>query len=234
MHPENTDINEAKKAFRQKFAANLNAALDQAGSIPAGYGRVVAVAELFKISQTTAAIWLKGDGVPELHRLPDIARLLGTTLEQLVYGSDFVDTHSIVDERYVPISLIDSEDHDITGGHVLYTLPETLRFLRLPNDVQMLLIDNDDMIPTLNKGDVVLYDPRVQKVQTNGLFVLGVDGRYIVRRIQRSSIKRTIRLSCDNKTLEDENIAEEDLNDHEKSTGISVCGYVVGQLTLSQ
>ena len=55
-----------QKAFRKHFADNLNAALDRRGAIPSGYGRVIGVAELFGVSQNTAAIWLKGEGVPEL------------------------------------------------------------------------------------------------------------------------------------------------------------------------
>ena len=45
-------------AFRRQFAANLNAALDQRGAIPSGYGRVIGAAELFGVSQNTAASWM--------------------------------------------------------------------------------------------------------------------------------------------------------------------------------
>lgn len=86
-----------QKAFRKQFADNLNAALDRRGAIPSGYGRVVGVAELFGVSQNTAAIWLKGEGVPELSRLPEIADILGTTVEQLVVGDHGKSSH-IIDE----------------------------------------------------------------------------------------------------------------------------------------
>src|SRR5512145_736294 len=87
-----------QKAFRRQFADNLNAALDRRGAIPSGYGRVIGVAELFGVSQNTAANWLKGDGVPELSRMTEIAEILGTTVEQLVVGDRGAGTH-VIDER---------------------------------------------------------------------------------------------------------------------------------------
>lgn len=102
-----------QKLFRKRFADNLNAALDRRGVIPSGYGRVVGVAELFGVSQNTAANWLKGDGVPELSRLPEIAEILGTTIEQLVVGDHAGGTQAI-DERYV---MIDMHEDNEPEGH---------------------------------------------------------------------------------------------------------------------
>src|SRR6185369_8869986 len=94
---ESDDKTQRQKAFRKQFADNLNAALDRRGAIPSGYGRVVAVAELFGVSQNTAANWLKGEGVPELFRLPEIAETLSTTVEHLVVGDRGAGTH-VIDE----------------------------------------------------------------------------------------------------------------------------------------
>src|SRR6185312_15462614 len=86
-----------QQVFRRQFASNFNAALDRRGSIPPGYGRVTAVAQLFDVSQNTATAWVRGDGVPELFRLPEIAKTLNTTVEQLVMGDAGSGAH-IVDE----------------------------------------------------------------------------------------------------------------------------------------
>src|ERR1035437_8293202 len=93
-----------QKAFRKQFADNLNAALDSHGVIPSGYGRVIGVAELFGVSQNTAANWLKGEGVPKHSRLAEIAEILGTTIEQFVVGEAVMGTQGI-DERYVMIAM---------------------------------------------------------------------------------------------------------------------------------
>ena len=175
------DKSAKSRAFRKQFADNLNAALDRKGAIPSGYGRVIGVAELFGVSQNTAANWLKGEGVPELARLPEIAGILGTTVEQLVMGDQHVGTH-VIDERYV---MVDMHGDDSPEAHAWYTLPEALRSMGLPTSIKMLAVGDDDMAPFLHRGDLAIYDPRVRRIQSNGVFVLCVNDRFLVRRVQR-------------------------------------------------
>ena len=217
-----------QKAFRKQFADNLNAALDRRGAIPSGYGRVVGVAELFGVSQNTAAIWLKGGGVPGLSRLPEIADILGTTVEQLVVGDHGKSSH-IIDESYL---MVDMHDDQSLGGYSWYTLPETLRSIGLPNDVTMLTINNDDMAPYLNQGDIALYDPRVKRIQSNGVFVLRIDERFVVRRVQRG-VRQTIRLICDNPSFSDELLDVSEFSE-EPAAGdmVAVIGPVVGRVVV--
>lgn len=219
-----------QKAFRKHFADHLNAALDRRGAIPSGYGRVIGVAELFGVSQNTAANWLKGEGVPELSRLPEIAEILGTTVEQLVVGDRELGSHAI-DERYV---MVDMHEEDSLDGCSWYTLPETLRSMGLPNDIKMLQVSGDDMAPYIHGGDVVVYDSRVKRIQANGVFVLQVNRRFVVRRVQRG-VKQSIRLICDNPLFGDEildeaDIAEENQDDCGKAAACQVVGRVVGRL----
>ena len=217
-----------QKTFRKQFAENLNAALDRRGAIPSGYGRVVGVAELFGVSQNTAANWLKGDGVPELSRLPEIADILGTTVEQLVVGDRGKDMH-VIDENYV---MVDMHEEGSLGGYSWYTLPETLRSMGLPKDLRMLQVSSDDMAPYVNSGDAVMYDPRVRRIQTNGVFVFQIGDRFVVRRVQRG-IKGDVRLKCDNPLFEDEVLDEAELDESALPGGrISVAGQVVGRLSV--
>ena len=217
-----------QKTLRKQFAENLNAALDRRGAIPSGYGRVVGVAELFGVSQNTAANWLKGDGVPELSRLPEIADILGTTVEQLVVGDRGKDTH-VIDENYV---MVDMHEEGSLGGYSWYTLPETLRSMGLPKDLRMLQVSSDDMAPYVNSGDAVMYDPRVRRIQTNGVFVFQIGDRFVVRRVQRG-IKGDVRLKCDNPLFEDEVLDEAELDESALPGGrISVAGQVVGRLSV--
>ena len=217
-----------QKTFRKQFAENLNAALDRRGAIPSGYGRVVGVAELFGVSQNTAANWLKGDGVPELSRLPEIADILGTTVEQLVVGDRGKDTH-VIDENYV---MVDMHEEGSLGGYSWYTQPETLRSMGLPKDLRMLQVSSDDMAPYVNSGDAVMYDPRVRRIQTNGVFVFQIGDRFVVRRVQRG-IKGDVRLKCDNPLFEDEVLDEAELDESALPGGrISVAGQVVGRLSV--
>ena len=225
---EADDKSAKQKLFRTQFANNLNAALDRRGAIPSGYGRVIGVAELFGVSQNTAANWLKGDGVPELFRMPEIADILGTTVEQLVVGDRGAGTH-VIDEHYV---MVDMHDNDSPDGFSWYTLPETLRSIGLFNDIKMLKVTDDDMVPFVGSGDVVIYDPRVRRIQANGVYVLKIDERFIVRRAQRG-IKNNIRLICDNPLFEDESLNESDFSENDQDTDrIYVAGHVVGRINI--
>ena len=220
------DKSAKSRAFRKQFADNLNAALDRKGAIPSGYGRVIGVAELFGVSQITAANWLKGEGVPELARLPEIAGILGTTVEQLVMGDQHVGTH-VIDERYV---MVDMHGDDSPEAHAWYTLPEALRSMGLPTSIKMLAVGDDDMAPFLHRGDLAIYDPRVRRIQSNGVFVLCVNDRFLVRRVQRG-LKGNVRLICDNPAFDDEILDESEFAD-ENQDGIAVIGVVVGRILL--
>ncbi len=220
------DKSAKSRAFRKQFADNLNAALDRKGAIPSGYGRVIGVAELLGVSQNTAANWLKGEGVPELARLPEIAGILGTTVEQLVMGDQHVGTH-VIDERYV---MVDMHGDDSPEAHAWYTLPEALRSMGLPTSIKMLAVGDDDMAPFLHRGDLAIYDPRVRRIQSNGVFVLCVNDRFLVRRVQRG-LKGNVRLICDNPAFDDEILDESEFAD-ENQDGIAVIGVVVGRILL--
>ncbi len=224
---ESEDKLSKQRLFRKQFADNLNAALDRRGAIPTGYGRVVGVAELFGVSQNTAANWLKGDGVPELSRLPEIAEILGTTVEQLVVGDRGAGTH-MIDERYV---MVDMHEDDSLEGHSWYTLPETLRSMGLPVDIRMLQVSNDDMAPYVSRDDVVIYDPRVNSIQSNGVYVLQVEERFLVRRVQKG-VRHSVRLICDNPLFDDEMLEESDFS-ASRSGGLVVAGVVVGRIQVN-
>lgn len=214
-----------QRAFRKQFAENLNAALDRRGAIPSGYGRVTAVAELFGVSQNTAANWLRGEGVPELARLPEIAETLNTTVEQLVVGAQSTGAH-VIDEHY---TVIDIHGNDEGEAHSLYMLPEALREIGLPRGVTAMRVSADDMDPYLRPGDVVFYDPRVNRIHTNGVFVLRIHDAPVVRRVQRGTVDG-LRLICDNERFGSETLTEAAF----EASGIEVVGHVAGRLLIGR
>src|ERR1035437_2599624 len=108
----------------------------------------------------------------------------------------------------------------------------TLRSVGLPNDVRMLQINNNDMAPYASRGDVVVYDPRHTRIQGNGVFVLQIDERYIVRRVQRG-LSQSVRLICDNPLFGDELLDETDSSEMTQGTSrFTVVGLVVGRLLI--
>lgn len=230
LNSSGEDRLQRQQEFRRQFAVNFNAALDRRGSIPPGYGRVTAVAQLFDVSQNTATAWVRGDGVPELFRLPEIAKTLNTTVEQLVMGDGSNGAH-VVDEHY---TVIDLHPDNAEEGHAIYTLPETLRDIGLPRDVKMMRIQSEDMEPYLRSGDMVIYDPRVTKIQSNGVYVLRVNDKFIVRRAQ-CGLKKDIRLICDNDQFAAEVMKQEDFADLPDNSGrVAVVGQVLARVLLGR
>jgi len=133
----------------------------------------------------------------------------------------------LVDERYVSI---DVHAADSVVGSSWHTLPETLRSLGLANDIKMLHISNSDMAPFVNQGDVVIYDPRVKRILANGIYVLTIEKRFIVRRVQRG-LKQSFRLICDNPAFNDEVFESSEFTEHaQDGGGIAIVGQVVGRL----
>ena len=133
----------------------------------------------------------------------------------------------MIDERYV---MVDMHGDDSPEAHAWYTLPEALRSMGLPTSIKMLAVGDDDMAPFLHRGDLAIYDPRVRRIQSNGVFVLCVNDRFLVRRVQRG-LKGNVRLICDNPAFDDEILDESEFAD-ENQDGIAVIGVVVGRILL--
>lgn len=219
---------EDSERFRKHFSANLNAALDQLDDVPVGYGRVTTAAHMLGVSANTMNAWLKGVSLPEIWRLPEIARRLDTTVDQLITG-DFA-APSLIDEQYAMISVHGQSTPD--DAQTVFALPETLRFLRISRDTRLMRIETGDMEGFASPGDFVIYDPSVRQVgMAGGVFVLSAHGQTLVRRACRT-IRNQLILSCDNPHIPDESLTDEDFSDFEERSGkICVLGQVVGKIT---
>ena len=74
------------------FARRLHTALDKAGVV-GGRGRQTAVGKMFGISQKGAAKWLRGEGMPKIQRIKEIADRLQVRGEWLLTGSGTMTNH---------------------------------------------------------------------------------------------------------------------------------------------
>lgn len=217
------------ESFRRQFSSNLNQALDHVENMPRGHGRITAAAQLFGVSVNTMTGWIKGASLPEIWRLPEIARKLDTTIDQLITG-DF-SAPGLIDEQYAVVGV--HGQHEPEDVYSIYAMPETLKFLRLGRDVQLMRVESSDMEGMVNPGDFVIYDPGSRSLgMTSGVFVLSVGGSVLVRRVCRT-LRGQIVLSCDNPHVPDETLADEDFAQEEDEQGkIRVLGKVVGILSL--
>lgn len=219
--------NEDSESFRKRFSANLAAALDQLQDIPSGYGRVTTAAQLLGVSANTMNAWLKGSSLPEIWRLPEIARRLDTTVDQLITG-DFA-TPGLIDEQYAMITV--HGQNALDDAQNIYALPETLRFLRINRDMRLMRIETTDMEGFVSPGDLVIYDPRARQIgMTTGIFLLSAYGHLLVRRGCRT-IRGQILLSCENPHMPDESLTEHDFSTDEHGDKLCIIGQIVGKIT---
>ena len=219
---------EDSESFRRHFSSNLNAALDQLEEVPAGYGRVTTAAQMLGVSANTMNAWLKGISLPEIWRLPAIARRLDTTVDQLITG-DFT-APGLIDEQYAMITI--HGQNDVDDIQTLYALPETLRYLRINRETQLMRVENADMEGFVSPGDFVIYDPEAREIgMTGGVFLISAHGSILLRRACRT-IRQQIILSSENPHIPEESLSDEDFADSDSATGkLKVLGQVVGKVT---
>lgn len=219
---------EDSESFRRRFSVNLSAALDQLDEVPTGYGRVTTAAQMLGVSANTMNAWLKGVSLPEIWRLPEIARRLDTTVDQLITG-DFA-TPGLIDEQYAMIAVHGQSAMDETQS--IYALPETLRFLRINRDTHLMRVETADMQDFAAPGDFVLYDPRARQIgMEGGVFVLSAYGHVLIRRASRT-MRNQIVVRCDHPHMPEEIMSDNDFTEDEgQSDKLRILGQVVGKVT---
>ncbi len=94
--------------------------------------------------------------------------------------------------------------------------------LNLSQGSQTLKTVNDNMNPTLKKGDIAVIVPQSFKKE-DGVYLINKDGREMVRRLQSLSGGK-IALLCDNKMYQEEYVEEKE---------IEVIGKVIQKISIS-
>lgn len=218
-------------SFRLAFSANFNRALDRAGIAPSGQGRVSAVANLFGISKPAAQKWLTGAALPELARFPDIMEKLGVTSDELVTGR-FVSTHGGGVGDLVTVG-IELEEGEISAARFP---SRALEAARLPPGVVFLRISSNEMEPFVCAGDFALYLPGRRELEKGGVFVLSIEGKRVVRRLQQT-LSQTLRIICDNHRFPSEEVPLSAIDSGDgtpaasgRGPGIRLEGLVIGRL----
>jgi len=90
--------------------------------------------------------------------------------------------------------------------HVIDTLAFKRQWIRQelgaqPEQLCLIYITGESMEPTLHAGEVILIDKSIKEVNTDGIYVLMLDGSLLTKRCQRLPGKK-IRVSSDNPAYE--------------------------------
>lgn len=217
------DIHQTEGDFRKLFAERFNAALDRHGHIPQVYGRGQAVSALFGITRATAGKWLNGEGLPELWRLPHLARLLNVDVNELVGGTT---SPMMIDDRYVSLDI--HEQDAPTDVVSIFLQPSTLKRIGFAPGCLLMRLSTNEMVGFAGIGDVVVYNPGVKWISTGtDVYVLRVKGRYVLRRATRT-LRDEVVLSCEN-SLSQESFKGEDFTSEPAAHDPNLI-YVVGQV----
>ena len=215
--------------FRQMFARNMGAALSARNVVPLGDGgKVEKLATMLNTDPETVSNWLYGRALPNAFELQKLAKLLNIPADALL-NPDHKTDGPVIDEDYHCITLHDESSEE---GFSIYTLPETLRHLNLPRSTMMMSVNNDDMSPMFKTGDVVIYDPRVTGVTTNGVYVLRAQGASIVRRVEKVS-RTEFSLYCENAAILPVSLTLGDFTTNpENEAKTFVLGRVLGRINI--
>lgn len=80
----------------------------------------------------------------------------------------------------------------------------------------------------------MVYDPRVSRIQSNGVYVLHVNDKFVVRRAQ-CGLKKDIRLMCDNPQFGEEVLAQDEFAEQPDDSGrVAVVGQVLARVLIGR
>lgn len=213
-----------KKEPESFFAKRLNESLDKIGFAAKGKGRQVQLADQFKISHESVRKWLSGKSMPEISKIPELAKFLNVTPEWLLYGNTkivFSNLQQAMDHPWNIVPLISWDeviDHsDITKS---FKKNPNIRqqvgvYAELSQNSFAVILDDDSMFPRFKSGDILVSDPDYRE---HNLHI----GIYYIRSIGRA-VCRQIKITSDKKILVAHNPAYDDIAINPKD---KYCGSV--------
>ncbi len=207
-----------------------------------------AFADKCSISEGALRNYLKGHTTPDLDTLRKISEVSGYNLGWLASGEGATKRGEGregagapaagsgelqgQDDRYCSIPLYDVTASAGSGSLVdQENIVDFLHFktswvkttlLASPNDLCLIHVQGDSMIPTLDPGDMLLVDIRHRNSMTiDGIYVLQFDGTLLVKRLQRL-LSNTIEITSDNPVYKPMSVRLDDL-----PTDFTIVGRVV-------
>lgn len=161
-----------------------------------GDGSANAFAKKAGVSASALRQYLAGT-LPIVDNAQKIAEAGGVTLDWLVNGGDLASSKSATtvpvagDFALIPRLAVEAS----AGAGAINHTEETAQMLAFPSgwlhrmglsptSAKVLSVRGDSMAPTLQHGDLLLVDTAVERVEDAGIYVVGVDDRILVKRIQ--------------------------------------------------
>lgn len=136
---------------------------------------------------------------PTTHKLAAVAKALGVNVSYLLYGEDVfsgavIEGHFEEQEDLAMVSALSVEASMGGGTLVTHEVDDKPFFFRKrwirdrlkvsPQDLRVIRVRGDSMLPTLNESDVVLLDLTRQMPSPPGIFVLFDGCGLVVKRLE--------------------------------------------------
>lgn len=169
---------------KQDFAKKLVEARERAGLTQTGLARIL------NVTAPTVQQWEKGETMPRMRRLPEIARALGSVSLASLSASSVIAGEGSGSDSYVIVPKLqvtpDTEDTKVVGGVML-----DLNWIRLNlpsadhDKLTVVSASGDSMEDTFGHGDLLIVDSSVREASSDGVYVFRADGMLYMKRIQR-------------------------------------------------
>lgn len=183
----NTISRDFEEKINKIFSGRLAILLDERGFPTKRPERLEALALMFDVSEQAARKWLEGKSVPACWRLISIAIRLDCSIDWLL-GHEPKTTPALSEKQ-----------PEIADLHTsLFASTEWAQNLTPPLGCDLLPVTGISMEPTLRRGDTMVVDLTVGRIEDNEIYVIERGGDYIVRRLQISMNGLEVIVKCDN------------------------------------
>lgn len=226
----------------KRFIQDSLAFQERVQAVCASVKSVNALAKEAGVSEGTIRKWAAGDSEPSRDRLLAFARAAGVDPYWLLDGAGSMRSIEIPDKKltnwsasvdlgeYAPIPRVDVMA--AAGDAVLLPTEEIVDFLLFkkswlrrelgidPQRAVVVQAKGDSMKPSIRDGDLLLVEVLQEPANDDGIYVINVGGRVMVKRLQ-FLLDRSIKIVSDNPAYEPQVIKDD------KAEGFWVVGRVV-------
>lgn len=185
--------------MKEKIATRVQQAIAESGLSMSEIGRKLG------ISPQSVRAWKIGKALPSLDRLSDLAQITGKSLAW-IQGSEN-NPSPLTDDDTVTIPLYDasaSAGYGVTafdGDQVVKQVIVDRKWIKMNincssvNNLNLITVSGDSMVPSLNDGDVIFVDTGVKNFRSDSIYVARINGELFVKRFQKLPNGRLMMIS---------------------------------------
>lgn len=171
------------------------------------------VANALGVSKQAVSFWCSEKSIPRTDKIEKLAKLLGVSPSFLIFSSSPAKEFP-KDETAISIPCLEGDflSEENTLVRTFNVSPKWLSSnapFTNTNSLRLLTYDSDAMKPTINRGDLLIFDTTIKVVKSDAIFVFLLNNELFIKRIQR--IPNGLQIISDNPSYPSFSIVGEDL-----------------------